>query len=274
MTEERNRISTLLGVSGNSQSGIAGPNPGVRTGLAQSPLSNVNAVLAGLEDATYGTVFHTGFSSVVIPAGLTLTEEGTTTAAASYAGSAVITSDDVAAKTDQLTTGLNWQANRQATGAPLIFQCRWKSGATITASEYWIGLTDAAPDTDPIALSTTSTFTTSVPSDGVYMGYSATPTSGAAFTTGGNLHTALAFKGDANTLVGTGGGVFAANTFYTYRIEVDADGTARYYLNGTLLFTQATALTATVPLAAMVCASPRTTVSAVITCKYLFVAGA
>lgn len=245
-----------------------------KAGLAASPLSTG---ATAMNSAAYNNFVFTHFNERTIPNIVTLTEEGGTTAAATYGGIggvATITSDDVAAKTDQLTTSLGWQADRQLTGRPIVAEVRWKTGATITASEYWIGLTDAAPDTDPIALSSTSTFTTSVPTDGVYMGYSATPTSGAAFTSGGNLHTAIAIKGDANTIVGTGGGVFAAATYYVYRFEVDVDGTTRYYLNGTLLFTQSAALTVTVPLCLMVCATPRTTVSAVIAVDYMGIRGA
>lgn len=269
MTEQANMLTRLLGVDGNSAAAV-------RQGIGLSPLNEANIRNA---TAPVKNVYFTHFNAgTTIPAGLVLTEEGTTTAAATYGtlagGRAVITSDDVAAKTDQLTTQLLWQANRQPTGDPLVLEVKWKTGATITASEYWIGLTDNNPDTDPIALSATSTFTTSVPTDGVYMGYSATPTSGAAFTTGGNQHTAIAIKADANTLVGTGGGAFAAATDYTYRFEVDADGTCRYYKDGTLLFTQATALTASVLLCSMVCAAPRTTVSAAISVDYIYVAGA
>ncbi len=246
-----------------------------KAGLAGSPLS---AGAMAMNSAKNNTFVFTHFTERTIPGTLTLTEEGTTTAAATYGtglgGVATITSDDVAAKTDQLTTGLMWQCDRQVAGNPIVAEVRWKTGATITSSEYWIGITDAAPDTDPIALSTTSTFTTSVPTDGVYMGYSATPTSGGAFTTGGNLHTAISIKADTNTLVGTGGGVFVAATYYTYRFELDYNGTCRYYLNGTLLFTQASALTTTVPLCLMVCAAPRTTASAVIAVDFMGIRGA
>lgn len=279
--EFRNNLSRLLG-------GDASSEKGARDLLGKSVFASGNLEMAevqgGLSSAKpYANHAYTHFLGRTIPGMFTLTEEGTTTAAATYGtglgGTAVITSDDVAAKTDQLTTGLCWQPDRQPSGYPLIAEVRWKTGATITASEYWIGLTDAAPDTDPIALSTSSTFTTSVPTDGVYMGYSATPTSGAAFTTGGNKHTAIAIKADANTL-GTSfstpvvAGVFAANTYYIYTFEMDADGTTRFYIDGALVGTQSAAVTATVPLCLMICASPRTTVSAAITVDYALIAGA
>ncbi len=263
-----NALDALLNVNSRDRNALA-------VGLGLSPLNNGYNRLSG---ARYDNTFFTHFNAgTTIPAGLTLTEEGTTTAAATYGagvgGRAVITSDDVAAKSDQLTTGLLWQVDRQIVGQPLYAAVKWKAGATITASEYWIGLTDNNPDTDPIALSTTSTFTTSVPTDGVYMGYSATPTSGSAFTTGGNQHTAIAIKADANTIVATGGGAFAASTDYIYEFEVDSNGTCRYYVNGTLLGTQTAALTVTVPLCLMVCVTPRTTVSAAISVDYMGISG-
>ena len=266
MTEQTNRIGELFGVDGNN-------TRAVQRGQANSALSYVNSLVGTYDDVNYAVVYETGFSGATIPAGLTLTEEGTTTAAATYSGQATMTSDDVAAKSDQLTTPLSWKPANQV-DKPLIFQCRWKTGATITASEYWIGLTDASPDTDPIALSTTSTFTTSEPTDGVYLGYSATPTSGAAFTTGGNQHTAISISTNTNTIVASGGGKFLAATYYIYRFEIDANGTCRYYVNGNLLGTQAAAVDPTKALCAMVCATPRTTVSAAITCKSILVAGA
>jgi len=261
MTEQANRLTVLLGVDGNSA--VA-----VREGLKTSPWTPGDIALASKGAGTYDNSISTNFREPIVPPGFKLTEEGTTTAAATYGtaagGLATMTTDDVAAKTDQCTTGLCWQVNRQPTGSPLIAEVVWKTGATITASEYFIGITDASPDTDPIALSTTSTFTTSVPTDGVYMGYSATPTSGSAYTAGGNQHTAISIATDVNTIVGTGGGIFVAATNYTYRFEIDVTGTCRYYLNGNLLFTQASALAITVPLCLMICATPRTTVSAAI----------
>ena len=269
--EHRNHLSRLLG-------GDANTDASARTLLGQSPFNAGNLALASVSGAYANTYVEHFNRGTTIPAGLVLTEEGTTTAAATYGtglgGRAVITSDDVAAKTDQLTTQLLWQANRQPVGYPLIAEFRWKTGATITASEYWIGLTDANPDTDPIALSTTSTFTTSVPTDGVYMGYSATPTSGAAFTTGGNQHTAISISTNTDTIVATGAGIFVAATDYIYRFEVDYLGNCNYYVNGYLLGSKTVALNPAVPLCAMVCASPRTTVSAAISVDYIAVAGA
>ncbi len=264
-----NQLSELFGVDWRDRNARS-------VGLG---VSQLNPGWQRLQAARYDNTFFTHFNSgATIPPGVTLTSEGTTTAAATYGiglgGEATITSDDVAAKTEQLSfTGLCWQANRQPVGQPLYAAVRWKSGATITASEYYVGITDAVADTDPIALSTSSTFTTSAPTNGVYMGYSATPTSGAAFTSGGNQHTAISIVGDANTVVATGGGAFAAATYYTYEFEVDYDGTARWYVNGQRLASMAAALNPAVPLTLSIWAAPRTTVSAAVTVDYMGMAG-
>jgi hypothetical protein len=263
----RNRYQELFGSLGEA---------GIRDGIGRSPFAQ------GLElgQGPYANYFFTHFNrGTTIPAGLTLTEEGTTTAAATYGiglgGEATITSDDVAAKSDQLSTQLNWQVNRQPTGFPLIAEVRWKTGATITSSEYFVGITDAVADINLIALSSTSTFTTSTPTDGVYMGYSATPTSGAAFTSGGNQHVMISINNDTDSIVGVGGGAFVAATYYTYRFEIDpGTGDCRYYVNGTLLGTKTAAVRVNVPLGLCVVNIPRTTVSAVTTVDYMGIAGA
>jgi hypothetical protein len=105
------------------------------------------------------------------------------------------------------------------------------------------------------------------------MGYSATPTSGAAFTTGGNQHTAISITTNTNTVVATGAGAFVAATYYLYEFEVDYNGTCRYYVNGQLLGTQTVALNPAVPLCLMVCATPRTSAAAAITADYMGITG-
>jgi hypothetical protein len=268
--ENRNNLSRLLGGDANSD-------------IAAKELLSKSVFNPGLMQGTrgpYSNFFFTDFiGATTIPAGLTLTSEGTTTAAATYGiglgGESTITSDDVAAKTEQLSTQLNWQVNRQPTGYPLVAEFRVKTGATITASEYFWGITDAVADTDPIAMSSTSTFTTHVPTNGVYMGYSATPSSGAAFTTGGNQHIMVSINGDTNAVVGVGGGAFVAATYYHYRFEVDpSTGDCRYYLNGTLLATKTAAIAVNVPLCISAWSAPRTTVSAAITLDSMGIWGA
>lgn len=269
MTEAQNRISDLLGVDGTQTAAV-------RYALQRSPFNSSNFQGgSGPYQNSYFTHFNNG---TTIPAGLALVEEGTTTAAATYGiglgGEATITTDDVTAKSDQIFTQLNYQVNRQPTGYPLTFEARWKSGATLTANEFFLGFTDAINDTDPIALSATSTFTTSAPTNAVVMGYSDTPTSGSAFTTGGNAHTCISINGDTNAIVASSGGAFAAATYYVYRIEIDVDGTARYYLNGNLLATKASAVAVNVPLCGIAWCVPRTSASAAMSLDYLGVWGA
>lgn len=231
-----------------------------------------------LTDANeFFTHFNTG---ATIPPGVTKTDEGTPVAAITYGtglgGTAVATSDDVAAASIHLdSTSLIWQADRQTAGQPLVFETKVKFG-TLTAREFWFGISDANNDTAIYALSLTSTFTTSVPTDAAVVGYSATPTSGAAFTSGGNQHVALATKADVDAIVATGCGAVATATYYTYRVEVDADGNAAYFVDGKFLGKKTGALTKTVPLGFVCYAIPRTTAGsseAVMTIDYIYMGG-
>lgn len=267
MPTDLNQLSTLLGVEAHDPAAL-------RIGLEHSPFS-IPDLGMGAGRRRIGHFSHC--TERIVPSWLTLTEEGSTTSAATYGltvgGVMTMTTDDIAAKSDQWTTAAVFQPDHQVAGEPIIAEVKWKTGSTITASEYWVGLTDAAPDTDPIALSTTSTFTTSVPTDGIYMGYSATPTSGAAYTAAGNQHTIISIKGDANAIVATTGSTFVAATYYVYRFELAYDGSCKVYKDNVLL-TTVTGLTTTVPYALMVCATPRTTVSAAISVDYIGISGA
>lgn len=216
-----------------------------------------------------------------IPGGLVLTNT-TPVAAATYGlglgGRAVLTSDDVAATGVTLNTFLLWEADRgtKASEGPSIvaeFKVSFNNTAT---REFWFGLTDASGVNDPIALSATSTFTTSTPADYALIGYSATPTSGAAFTTGGNNHVAVSGNAGTDAVVATGKGAVAASTFYTYRVEIDYRGTASFFVNGSFLGYKPQAVRVTIPLCAVAVAVPRTTAGsaeAVVTVDYLYIGG-
>ena len=264
--ENKNRLGELLGVNANTPKGL-------RQGIATSQLSYRNSRLADIAQGR--KTFVTAFGEGVLPAGLIYTSESGGSAGYTT-GQAVLTTSALAAKSLTLDTGLPWKTNRQATGEPLVFECRVQPGATITSMEYWVGLTDAgaeAVDTAIYAIAADSTFTTSVPTDGVFLGFSTTPSSGAGYLAAGNQHLAIATKADTDTLVAAGGGSVAASTWYNYRIELDANGTARYYVNDVLLATQATALTITVALAAVVTVIPRTTAARILTVDYIHASG-
>lgn len=227
----------------------------------------------------YFTHFNKGS---VIPPGITLTNEGTAVSAVTYGlglgGTAVLTTDDVLAKSGQLTTYALWEADSLASGQSLVFEARVKFG-TLATREFFVGFTDAGAegvDTDPIALSTTSTFTTSVPTNAALVGYSDTPTSGVAFTSGGNNHTAISINTDVNTVVATGAGAVVTATYYTYRVEIDSNGDAAYFVNGAFLGAMGAAVAVNVPLAGILLATPRATAGsseAVLTADYMYVGG-
>lgn len=231
-------------------------------------------------ELTPASEFLTHFNKgATIPPGLTLTET-TPIAAATYGtglgGTAVLSPDDIAGNQSSLTTGLLWQANRQteavAGGQPLVFEAKWRANVSVTV-EYFVGLTDAVADTNPIALSATSTFTTSAPDDFALLGYSATPTSGAAFTAGGNQHVAITGDSTVDAVAGTGGGAFVVDTYYTSRVQVDVAGNCAFFVNGAFIASRAGGVSADVPLCGIVVAIPRTTSGVVMTIDYLYIGG-
>lgn len=264
--ENKNRLSELLNIDTLT-------NKGTRAGLAVSGLARRHVVLSDLVAGRKTSTMD--FSTGVLPAGIIYTSESAGSAGYTT-GQAVLTTAATADKSLTLDTGLIWKTNRQQTGEPLVFEARVQPGATITSMEYWVGITDAgseAVDTAIYKMGTDSTFSVSVPTDGVFLGFSTLPTSGGAFTTGGNQHIAIATKADTDTLVATGGGAVAASTFYNYRIELDANGTARFYVNDQLLGTQVAALTTTVAVAGLVTVIPRTTAARILTVDYAYISG-
>lgn len=264
MAGDQNQLNTLIGVDSS--------DPRVRNlGFGTSAFNPAYMMLNGYNNGSF-THFNRG---AAIPDGWTLSN-ASAVSAATYGtlagGVAVLTSDDVAATGVAIsTTGLNWQIDRQVAGMPLVFECKVKFG-TLASAEWFFGLSDAVATGNMTALSTSSTFTTSTASDGVFLGASATPTSGAAFTSGGNQHVMLSHIAGTDAVVATGAGVYATATYYTYRIEVDYTGTAKGYVNGQLLGTKA-GLTTTVPLCAYATAIPRTTSERVLTIDYIGIAG-
>lgn len=226
------------------------------------------------------SLYHFNSGAAITP-GLVLTNT-TPVAAATYGlglgGRAVLTSDDVLATSVVLNTFLLWQADRgtKATEGPsIVFEAKVSFG-TLATREFFVGLTDASAVNDPIALSLTSTFTTSAPADYALIGFSATPTSGAAFTAGGNNHVAIAGNNGTDAVVATGKGAVATATFYTYRVEVDYKGTASFFVNGGFLGYKPQALRATVPVCGVIIGTPRTTAGsaeAVITADYMYIGG-
>lgn len=246
--------------------------------------------LEGWKRSSRGLLFRANerlehFSNVAaIPANMTLTNTTPVTAATygtGLGGTAVLTSDDVSGTGALLAGALLWQANRQTAGQPLVYEARVQPGATITTAEYWNGITDATADTDLEALSTTSTFTTSVPTDAALVGFSATPTSGAAFTSGGNNHVAVTNTNDGNTVVGTGLGAFTASTYYIYRVEIDSAGDVAFFVDGQFLAANGytastTGVTPTVPLTMICAVIPRATgagTERIVTIDYMYIGG-
>lgn len=221
-----------------------------------------------------------------IPPGLVLVNVNAVTAATygtGLSGRAVLTSDDVAAVGAWLThTGLLWQANSQTATQPMVFETRLAAGSTVTSVEYFHGFLDTLTAVDTYALSSTSTFTTSASNNAAMIGWSTTPTSGAAFQAGGNPFVGVASNATVDQVVADGalvtagvpsGRTLAASTFYTWRVEVDSAGNAAYFIDETFLGAIGAAVAITVPLAPQVGVIPRTTSERIATVDYFYCGG-
>ena len=169
--------------------------------------------------------------------------EGTDTTTADGAISAVVngvfllTAGDsagtVAADGAQLNSELNWKANQ----GNLVFEARIKIAAITTVSLF-LGLTDTKALEAPFSLATT-TYTSN-----------ATDAVGFLFDTEATTDTIrlVGVKADTDQTHVDSSAVFVADTYRTFRIEVDALGNAVFYIDGVYVGAVATAVTITVAL--------------------------
>ena len=140
----------------------------------------------------------------------------------------------VAADGAQLNTELNWKANQ----GKLVFEAR-VSIAEITTVSLFIGLTDTKALEAPFSLAGT-TFTSN-----------ATDAVGFLFDTEATTDTIrlVGVKTDVDATAQDSGKVFVANTYKTFRVELNSDGAATFYIDGRQVGTlMAAALTTTVAL--------------------------
>lgn len=160
----------------------------------------------------------------------------------------------------QLESGLNWQANANA----LVMEVRLRMSAIFSVCVY-VGFTDQIGTLEmPIHSAASADTITTNSTDAV----------GVMFDT--------AMSTDNWWLVGVANNTDAtaqnsalapsANTFETWRIEVDRTGIATFYRNGVAVGTAMTgAVTATVPLTPVVAAFARSTTGKTVDVDYIYV---
>ncbi len=216
------------------------------------------------------------------PAGpLTYTSTGTAVTNPTIGGLGgilTLTTDNIQNTAEELSTNLAFQID---TNAPLVFEAKLKVsevGVDNAALEAFFGLADATTYTSgrPYTVTTASAVTgTNVPADFAGFAISSVPTSGVLFNTaitgttdGTNVGilTSIASVDAVVAATFADGGVFATgfgaalglattgrvnnvDSYHVYRIEVDAAGTAKFFVDGMFCGSKQ-GLTVTVPLGA------------------------
>lgn len=159
-----------------------------------------------------------------------------------------------------LTHGLNWKASNGG----LVFEARVTPVSSVADVAYFVGLTDVLATSTleiPVTLSGT-TFTTNA-TDAVGFVYDTAATTDVWYGKG--------VKNDTDSATLTTAVAPAAGTAVVLRVEVNADGDATFYINGTKLGTIEDAVTASVALTPVISAMARTTTSKSIDVDYVYV---
>jgi hypothetical protein len=173
------------------------------------------------------------------------------------------TTASMAVSGTQLDAGLSWKANQ----GDLVLQARVKL-SVITNIAAFIGFTDQTGALEmPInSAASADTFTTTA-TDAVGFMFDTSMTTDTWWLTG--------VANDVDATHQNSAAVPVAATYQTFRIEVAADGSAVFFINGVQVGTKlAAAVTATVALTPVIAGFNRTTTGApTITADYLAVSG-
>ena len=202
------------------------------------------------------TLIESDFMGAAIDPAFAGTTENSGTAALLVAkGNGVVTlvTGTTSGNRSALTSGLN----QKAEDGSLVFSAIVMNLTSVATRATFIGLTDTVSLEMPIEISGT-TLTTSA-TDAVGFVYDTDATTDVVYIQGvaADVDTALLSAQRQNR----GGATFVptAGTYDEYRIEVNVDGDAYFYINGEYVGMQANAVTPTVLLTPIVIVEARTT---------------
>lgn len=192
--------------------------------------------------------------------------------AAQDGGVANMVTGAVSGNAQIVAAGLNFRPTNMATRKPLVFEarCRVPSNAAV---EYVIGLSDALTEASSIAyaVSATSTLSTHAPSNAAVFVYSSVPTSGALFNAGGNYYGVITTIADVDTISALT--VQADTAYHIFRIEIDVNGAANFYLDDKHVKYVNAAVTADVPYTPFINIITRTAGAKTFYSDYIFTGG-
>lgn len=186
---------------------------------------------------------------------------GATIAVNSQAGGAIrFTTDTDDTDFATLALGLHWLVS----SGPTIFEARIKTVTATTLRAVEVGLSDAVSETNGLAFSSHDVTPVDVADNAAVFGWNA-----AESTTTWSLLSVNA---------GTPSQSFAASaalgtTYQTLRIVIAANGEARFYVNGTLLLTRASAVATTALLTPWITLKSQSGATKSIDVDYVHVAG-
>lgn len=210
-------------------------------------------------------------------AGFTATSTGGTvftSAAGAEGGQMLAVGGAVNGNADELAGfKLNWKPSTMATRKPISMETRVKFTSTSSVGEFVIGWSGTVAPASSLAyaVSATSTLTTSVPSEFAGFVFSSTATSGTAFTTGGNPFSLLTTKADVDTITRSQNEVIHATAvFHTFRVDIDVNGTALFFIDDKYKGMVNTAVTPTVALTPYIGAVARSATAVTTAVDYLF----
>lgn len=202
------------------------------------------------------TLIESDFMGAAIDPAFAGTTENSGTAAllvAKVNGVVTLVTGTTSGNRSALTSGLN----QKAEDGSLVFSAIVMNLTAITTRAVFIGLTDTVSLEMPIEISGT-TLTTSA-TDAVGFVYDTDATTDVVYIQGvaADVDTALLTAQRQNR----GGATFVptAGTYDEYRIEVNVDGDAYFYIDGEYVGMQANAVTPTVLLTPIVIVETRTT---------------
>ncbi len=155
---------------------------------------------------------------------------------------------------------LNWYCNHGG----LIFEARVKNITAITARALYIGISDVAPATtleNPIEMSGSTLTTTATDAAGFMYDTDATI---------GDWYCVSVKNGSDGTPYDTAIVPAAAATYQTFRVVLNSDGDADFFIDGKFVKTITDAVTATVALCAYICLETRASAAKTAHVDYIY----
>ena len=216
---------------------------------------------------TAATVTLVGSGLRIHGQGVAETDSGVTVAAAAAGPIASLLTTDEAAHTLAISFGSNTEAWDPATYGPMVVEAEVAMSTALTARAFFLGWIGADADAlDPVVTGSTITLTL-VQDDVSGLFYDS------GLTAASRLYAAHNKADEAATILTTDSGVdtstdfSAAGTYMRLAVRIEANGTMKCYINGTLVSTILASASTSVALNPVLYVESNTTAIATMLCK-------